>query len=237
MIFFNDFFINHGGLLGFFLIIFDLTFISVIDSCWWWSSPLVLILSSGLDVLSLLFFDHVPHLFESVDDLFIIFFNDLNFEIKFLFTSIGLNELKFLFETFRNSLVFIVSFEIKVIICVIVVINGLNVLKEFGSGRFKTKDSVLSKLTQFHHETLTLIIDKFCEWSCNGIVIINFNVIRFNGFSNVLLRSLNGSGNIFLWNFWLFVNFLVSFYIHLQRLLDFRKNIFKFFSLLRSVIQ
>jgi len=237
MILFDDLFIDYGGLLSFFLIIFDLTFVSVIDSCWWWSSPFVLILVSGLDVLSLLLFDHVPHLLESVENLFIILFNDLNFKVKFLLASIGLNELKFLFKTFRNSLVFIVGFEIKVIICVIIVVNCLNVLKEFSSGRFKTEDSVLSELTQFHHETFALIIDKFREWSCNRIIIINFNVIWFNGFSNVLLWSLKWSRNIFLRNFWLFVDFLVSFNIHFQRLPDFRKNIFKFLSLVRSVIQ
>lgn len=75
-------------------------------------------------------------------------------------------------------------------------------MEKFGSGRFKSKDSVLSKLTQFHHKAFTLIIDKFSEWSRDRIVIINFNVIRFDWFSYILFRSFNWSGNVFFWNFY-----------------------------------
>lgn len=86
------------------MVVFELSFVNVVDDLGFRSSPLVTVHVSEFAVHVLLFVDHVPHFFKSIADLLIVFLNDLNFKIKFLFTSVGLNQTDFLFQSFRYSL-------------------------------------------------------------------------------------------------------------------------------------
>lgn len=135
------------------MIVFELSLVHTVDNLRIRSSPLVTVCVSVFSIHVLLFVDHVPHLLEPIADLFVIFLDNLNLEIEFLLTSVGLNETNFLFESFRNSLwindkitVFIVCLQIEVIICVIIVVNCFDVFGYFSSGRLQANQSVLTEL-------------------------------------------------------------------------------------------
>ena len=86
------------------MVVFELSFVNIVDDLGLRSSPLVAVHVPEFVVHVLLFVDHVPHFFESVGNLLIVFFDDLNFKIEFFLTSIGLDQTDFLLQSLRYSL-------------------------------------------------------------------------------------------------------------------------------------
>ena len=93
--------------------------------------------------------------------------------------------------------VFVVGFKIEVVVSIAVIVYGFNIFGEFCPGSFQSDEPVLAKLFQLDHETFALVIDKFGKRSCNRIIIINFNVLGLDGFSNILLRRFHWKRNVF----------------------------------------
>lgn len=91
----------------------------------------------------------------------------------------------------KKNTVFIVRFEVKVVIGVIIIVDGFDVFGYFSAGRLKTNQSVLTEFFQFHHKAFALVIDKFKKRGSYRIFVVDFDVFGFNWFGDILFGSFH----------------------------------------------
>lgn len=78
--------------------------------------------------------------------------------------------------------VFVVAFQIQIIIDVGVVVNSFDIFLKFRVSRLKSTQSVFTKLFQFINESFAFIITQFCKGSRIFTFVLDYYLFWFDWF-------------------------------------------------------